>query len=56
MVLTTEGEVSMADLSWQVGMADAVIRFPRHGLYIESDRSAPSSTSACATSRSGASR
>lgn len=40
MVLTTEGEVSMADLSWQVGTADAVIRFPRHGLYIESDRRA----------------
>lgn len=40
MVLTTEGEVSMADLSWQVGMAEAVIRFPRHGLYIESDRRA----------------
>ena len=38
MVLTTEGEVSMADLSWQVGTADAVIRFPRHGLYIESDQ------------------
>ncbi len=37
MVLTTEGEVSMADLSWQVGTADAVIRFPRHGLYIQSD-------------------
>jgi glycosyltransferase involved in cell wall biosynthesis len=40
MVLTTEGEVSMADLSWQVGTADAVIRFPRHGLYIESDKRA----------------
>ncbi len=40
MVLTTEGEVSMADLSWQVGMAEAVIRFPRHGLYVESDRRA----------------
>ncbi len=40
MVLTTEGEVSMSDLSWQVGMAEAVIRFPRHGLYIESDRRA----------------
>ena len=37
MVLTTEGEVSMADLSWQVGRADAVIRFPRHGLYLESE-------------------
>lgn len=36
MVLTTEGEVSLADLSWQVGRADAVIRIPRHGLYIES--------------------
>ncbi|PVG82466.1 hypothetical protein DDE18_13510 [Nocardioides gansuensis] len=40
MVLTTEGEVSMADLSWQVGMADVVIRFPRHGLYVESERRA----------------
>ena len=40
MVLTTEGEVSMADLSWQVGTADAVIRFPRHGLYLEYDRHA----------------
>ena len=40
MVLTTEGEVSMADLSWQVGMAEAVIRFPRHGLYIESESKA----------------
>jgi glycosyltransferase involved in cell wall biosynthesis len=37
MVLTTEGEVSMADLSWQVGNTDAVIRFPRHGLYVESE-------------------
>ena len=55
MVLTTEGEVSMADLSWQVGMAEAVIRFPRHGLYIES-APGPTSTSGCATSRSGASR
>ena len=27
----------MGDLSWQVGRADAVIRFPRHGLYLESD-------------------
>ena len=40
MVLTTEGEVSMADLCWQVGTADAVIRFPRHGLYVESDKRA----------------
>jgi hypothetical protein len=40
MVLSTEGEVSMGDLSWQVGTADAVIRFPRHGLYVESDRRA----------------
>ncbi|WP_426242728.1 hypothetical protein [Nocardioides sp. LHG3406-4] len=40
MVLSTEGEVSMADLSWQVGMQDAVIRVPRHGLYLENDRRA----------------
>ncbi len=40
MVLSTEGEVSMADLSWQVGMKDAVIRVPRHGLYLENDRHA----------------
>ena len=38
MVLTTEGEASMADLSWQVGMQDAVIRVPRHGLYLADDR------------------
>ena len=37
MVLTTEGEVSIADLSWQVGMTDAVIRIPRHGLYLEDE-------------------
>lgn len=36
MVLTTEGEVSMADLSWQVQLAPAVVRIPRHGLYVES--------------------
>lgn len=36
MVLTTEGEVSMRDLCWQVGRAPAVIRFPRHGLYLAS--------------------
>ena len=40
MVLTTEGEVSLADLSWQVGMQDAVIRVPRHGLYLADDRHA----------------
>ena len=40
MVLTTEGEVSLADLSWQVGKADVVIRIPRHGLYIRDERHA----------------
>ncbi|KRF37182.1 glycosyltransferase [Nocardioides sp. Soil805] len=40
MVLTTEGEVSLADLSWQVGMTDAVIRIPRHGLYIKDETTA----------------
>lgn len=40
MVLTTEGEASMADLSWQVGTVDAVVRFPRHGLYIASESKA----------------
>ena len=40
MVLTTEGEVSLADLSWQVGMTDAVVRIPRHGLYIKDDTTA----------------
>ena len=38
MVLSTEGEMSMADLSWQVGSSDAVVRFPRHGLYVASDQ------------------
>ena len=36
MVLTTEGEVSIADLAWQVGDVQSIIRVPRHGLYIES--------------------
>jgi glycosyltransferase involved in cell wall biosynthesis len=38
MVLTTEGEVSIADLSWQVGDVQTIIRVPRHGLYLDSDR------------------
>src|SRR5690606_7446772 len=40
MVLATGGEVSMADLSWQVSTADAVSRCPRHGLYVESETKA----------------
>ena len=40
MVLTPEGEVSVADLSWQVGDALAIVRVPRHGLYVASDRHA----------------
>ena len=36
MVLTTEGELSMGSLSWQVGSAAAVVRLPRHSLYVES--------------------
>jgi glycosyltransferase involved in cell wall biosynthesis len=38
MVLTTEGEVSIGDLSWQVGTVDAIIRVPRHGLYLADQR------------------
>jgi glycosyltransferase involved in cell wall biosynthesis len=34
MVLTTEGEVSIAALGWQVGTVDAIVRVPRHGLYL----------------------
>ena len=37
MVLTTEGEVSIGDLGWQVGDVQSIIRVPRHGLYLESD-------------------
>ena len=37
MVLTTEGEVSMGDLSWQVGDVPSIVRVPRHGLYLESE-------------------
>ncbi len=37
MVLTTEGEVSVADLAWQVGDVQSIIRVPRHGLYLESE-------------------
>ena len=38
MVLTTEGEVSIADLGWQVGDVQSIIRVPRHGLYLDDDR------------------
>ena len=37
MVLTTEGEVSIGDLGWQVGDVQSIIRVPRHGLYLESE-------------------
>ncbi len=37
MVLTTEGEASMADLGWQVGDVQSIIRVPRHGLYLDGD-------------------
>lgn len=37
MVLTTEGEVSIADLGWQVGDVQTIVRVPRHGLYLESE-------------------
>lgn len=35
MVLTPEGEVSLADLGWQVGRLPVVVRVPRHGLYLD---------------------
>ena len=38
MVLTTEGETSIADLAWQVGDVQSIIRVPRHGLYLDGDR------------------
>ena len=38
MVLTREGELSVRDLGWQVGREPAVVRMPRHGLYLEDDR------------------
>ena len=37
MVLTTEGEVSIADLGWQVGDVQSIIRVPRHPLFLASD-------------------
>jgi hypothetical protein len=40
MVLTTEGEVSMADLSWQLGSSPWIVRIPRHALYVESGSTA----------------
>ncbi|WP_139982692.1 glycosyltransferase [Nocardioides litoris] len=36
MVLTAEGEASLADLAWQVGDVQSIIRVPRHGLYLDS--------------------
>ena len=38
MVLTTEGEVSIADFGWQVGDVASILRVPRHGLYLADDR------------------
>ena len=38
MVLTTEGEVSIADFGWQVGDVPSILRVPRHGLYLADDR------------------
>ena len=38
MVLTTEGESSLADLAWQVGDVQSIIRVPRHALYLDSAR------------------
>ena len=37
MVLTTEGEASIADLGWQIGDVQSIIRVPRHGLYLDGD-------------------
>ena len=37
MVLTTEGEASIADLGWQIGDVQSIIRVPRHGLYLNGD-------------------
>lgn len=41
MVLTVEGEASIADLGWQlasgVPAAQSIVRVPRHGLYVDSD-------------------
>ncbi len=36
MVLTSEGESSLADLAWQVGDVQSIIRVPRHALYLDS--------------------
>ncbi|CAN5159301.1 hypothetical protein BH09ACT12_BH09ACT12_29660 [soil metagenome] len=36
MVLTNEGESSLADLAWQIGDVQAIIRVPRHALYVDS--------------------
>ena len=38
MVLTSEGESSLGDLAWQIGDVQAVIRVPRHALYLDSTR------------------
>jgi len=38
MVLTREGELSLRDLGRQVGREPAVVRLPRHGLYLDDDR------------------
>ncbi len=40
MVLSTEGEVSLAALAWQVGGTSTIVRVPRHGLYVADERTA----------------
>lgn len=40
MVLTAEGELAMAEFGWRSFRKDVILKFPRHGLYVESDRRA----------------
>lgn len=35
---TLEGELSLADLAWQVGDVQSIVRVPRHPLYLDSTR------------------
>lgn len=37
MVLTTEGERVLRDMAWQLEATDAIVRIPRHSLYLSAD-------------------
>ena len=52
MVLTDAAVAALRDLAWQLEATEAIVRIPRHPLYVAGD-GARSSTSGCATASRG---